>query len=522
MMIETMQKKVGHRLQFPVSRRLFLNERATNSRATGKDELFRIGGRYFVKVSNEHMLEGYAPPVVDYDYLAGIMSPDRLRLINKNTLAVLASASAKFQKHFEAQGPPLLRRAGEMFPWREVDMSLEEQAQGFPLHSNTAECTRKALVYKLDPVQSVEGCDMACIYCLVGRQHALDEQGQSRNDTVWTVSETLVKKDYDQYVAEELERIYLHNKQVAEKGRAVVLDLGPATDFFSAAMLESGMAHRILLALIRYFERHPDDSMQVLVYTKAGMGDMMVPGPGGEPPILTLLLSKELCAPRGIVVGSVASMSSEMREVLEPGAPVLEDRVNLYEILCCNKLLRTVLYQPLIPGVYDDKIVKADLKILAEIGIEQVKFQMLACDEATAATIGPLIDTFWGMEAGKTFWNSLAWDIPESDKKGSRRYPVEAELTVNELIRYRHMAESMGLYVSFCRYDIKHCAEVKLHSELAVEEGIRTMGGVSNVAVESETGYTCVGYRLKPLVYEELNKNNFTVNIDVRKKDRLK
>jgi DNA repair photolyase len=464
--------------------------------ASKKDEITKINGKYTVKLRNSHMLSNYKPPIVDYNYLCNILTEETLKLISNDTLDSLTKSSLKLQNHFKVNGPPLLRRAGEMFPWRETNLSLEEQNQKFALHSNTEECIKKALVYKLEPVQPYEGCDKNCAYCLVGRQHAQDENGNTRYDTIWTVSETLIKRDYDIYVANELEKMYRNNKQLAIDGKAVVLDLGPSTDYFSAAMIESGMAHKILLAIIGHISKYPDDPIQIIVYTKAGLGEMVVPGPRGEPPIFTLLQSTELSSQRIIVVGSIAPMSMKMREVLEPGAPVLEDRLNLYEVLCRNDLLHTVLYQPLIPGVYNDELVITDLKMLANIGVQQVKLQMIASDEATAATIGPLINEFLGKDAGRKFWGSIDWGIPQSNRKSGRRYPVKAELTFNDLIKYKKIAGSLGLHVSFCRYDIRYCSHLREQIELLCKEGKEA--GISNDAVENNTGKTCIGYRLKP------------------------
>lgn len=172
-------------------------------------------------------------------------------------------------------------------------------------HSNSVSCPSGML--ELNPAF---GCDFQCAYCGI---YALEEE---------FYNEVIVYDDFPEYLDK-----YLTSSSAASTN---YFYFSAKTDCFQAPLIESGITLRTLQVLRKH-------NAPYFIVTKSGL-----------PPddILELLV-----ASRDInqLIISATMPNERMREILEPGAPTLKERLDLAEFGFRNDIVTTASLCPILP-----------------------------------------------------------------------------------------------------------------------------------------------------------------------------
>lgn len=327
----------------------------------------------------------------------------------------------------------------------DIDKELE-------IHNYTGICPTNVL-----EVSPSEGsCAVGCQYCLV-------TDGQH-------VKKIQVYTNYAEKLANSLER---------NKEREIYYYFSPKTEAFSESHLFNGLAHDIMRTFISHFEKYPDSRIRIFIATKAGPLHLAVLHKGD-----TLLSLIGKLASKIQVNGSIGIMPSFLRDILEPNAASIEER--LEALVQCRELgvwAESVLCQPLFLPFLTREAVFAFMSQLASAGVKNIKPEFFTAEIRNIVLVAQYIHYYSPDKVGEFFHPYLMERNLSHIKQRSRLAP-DKTACIEKLALIRELAAEHGITISICNW-------VK-----------RELGGKTEwvKTVDSESaaqGYRCLGYQTR-------------------------
>lgn len=386
-------------------------------------------------------LEGFAPRVVDSLYLKSLgadVDPDEA------TLEALKRGSEIFKSRFDSRSLIPKPRFGETHG----DPS-EVQTE---IHNYTGRCP--TLTYEINPVK---GCGVGCQYCLV--TDGVHER------------ELEVDLDYPLYVRKLLEE----KNGPGSDNKAHYYYFSPKTEAFQEATLLTGVAHRILREFIRHFGNNPDSKARLFIASKAGARHLLVED-GGE----TILDLMERLRERMQFNTSVSIMPSALRDVIEPYAAPLEERMRAVS-LCRKRGVRadSALVQPIFTPCLTDEGIKSFFDTLGAGGIINYKPEFLTVCMENLAMLGQYLGVFdKGME--RELYEAYLMPSNSDHRKQRGRTAPDRGLSLENIRRMMEYTDTIGMSVSVCYW---------VRKQLGIPE--------SMVPLINRNGFQCLGYQTR-------------------------
>ena len=230
-------------------------------------------------------LEGFVPLKISPKLLAGLGVDYE---IGQNVASQLLQGSEWFSQLYENRN---------LIPGAQYTESETDTSEELEIHNYTNICPTNVL--EVSP--SAGSCAVACQYCLV------TDGNHVKPINVYT--------NYPERLANSLER---------NRDRAIFYYFSPKTEAFSEPHLFNGLAHDIMRTFVRHFDRHPDSAVRVFIATKAGPRHLQVAHKGD-----TLFSLMSRIASRIQLNGSIGIMPQYLRDVLEPNAASIEERLDV-------------------------------------------------------------------------------------------------------------------------------------------------------------------------------------------------
>lgn len=387
-----------------------------------------------VKSGKPYSLEGFSPIALNREFLHRI---GVLRDLDKAVIDQLESGANKFRALLES---------GTLTAPLEFRVSNELLKQPLSIHNYTSICPQN--VFELNP--SSGACSLSCLYCLVN-------DGNQREQVV-------VHMDYPSLVRQELEN---------HKNSAHFFYFSPKVDAFSEPLLVTGVAHSILEEFVRHYDVHPDSKVRLFIASKAGPKQLFYQK--NNTTILDLL---EKIGKKVQFNGSVGIMPDCLREVLEPNAPSVDDRINAIR-LCQERGIyaRSVLAQPVIACYVSDSLLDYYFKKISSAGIENIKPEFLTVNFENLAIVAQYINHFDPEKLAPFLNEYIAMDNRNHVKQRNRTAPSRA-LSALLLEQISNAASKYGISISLCNW-----VASQVHPD-----GCITAKSASN-------GFVCLGYQ---------------------------
>ncbi len=337
-------------------------------------------------------------------------------------------------------------------PKRRYDDAICNPTEELEIHNYTGICPTNVL--EVSP--SAGSCAVGCQYCLV-------TDGRQVNDiTLFT--------NYCDKLAASLER---------NTDRALYYYFSPKTEAFSETHLFNGMAHNIMRTFAAHFKKHPDSRCRVFIATKAGPEHFNVVHDGE-----TLFDIMGRIPDKIQVNGSVGIMPPYLRDILEPNAAAIEERMQaLVEMRKHGILAESVLCQPLfLPYMADDTIAEY-LDILAAAGVRNIKPEFFTAEIKNIVLVAQYVNHFDPDKLGALFYPYLKAENQTHIKQRSRLAP-DRNTCGDMLAKIRKSAMERGITVSLCNWVKREVG--------GVQEWVRHIGDES-----AANGWRCLGYQTR-------------------------
>ncbi|NTW99422.1 MAG: hypothetical protein HGB35_05755 [Geobacteraceae bacterium] len=383
-------------------------------------------------------LKGFSPLKIDSCQLADLGLDYE---ITPEVASQLVTGSEWFSKLYENNN---------LTPGDHYQESLTDINQALEIHNYTGLCP--ANVLEISP--SVGSCAVACQYCLV------TDGNHVKPITVFT--------NYTERLANSLE----HNRQ-----KPLFYYFSPKTEAFSEPHLFNGIAHDILRTFVRHFEKYPDSPVRIFIATKAGPKHLQVRHKGDS---LFSLMSR--IASKIQLNGSIGIMPDYLREVLEPNAASIEERLDT--LVQCRELglfAESVLCQPLMLPYLTDENIDKYMSLLASAGVRNIKPEFLTTEIRNLVVLANYINHFNPELISEFFQPYLSLDNQTHIKQRSRLAPERA-VCVEYLEKIRNSTEKYGITISICNW---------VKQELSTKtEWVHHIDQAS-----AANGYRCLGYQ---------------------------
>jgi len=385
-------------------------------------------------------IENFAPVVIDKNLLRRVkVDYDILPQIERE----LVEGSVWYRRLFEA------RALNPLELYYESETDVEEELL---IHNYTGICPTN--VMEVSP--SSGSCSVGCQYCLVTNGKHVERITVLRN------------------YAERLTNSLLRNRE-----KRIFYYFSPKTEAFSDPLLYSGIAHDILRSFIRHFDKYPDSNIRLFIATKAGSRHFDIKHKGES---VIDLISK--FAPYVQVNGSIGIMPQYLRNILEPNAAEINER--LY--LLCNLRekgvwAKSLLCQPLFLPYLTEKSIGEFMKTLYAAGVRNIKPEFFTAEIRNIVLIAQYINHFDRDKLGEFLYPYLSGSNQDHIKQNSRLAPAK-EACIDKLSLICAAAEENGITVSICNWVKRELGSIA--------------DWVNRIDTESYyNGYRCLGYQTK-------------------------
>lgn len=383
-------------------------------------------------------LEDFVPLRIDRPMLEGlgVNYP-----ISDHVAAQLAAGVEWFVSLYETRN---------LIPSNKYEEDLTDVDEELEIHNYTNICPTNVL--EVSP--SAGSCSVACQYCLV------TDGNHIRPITVYG--------NYTERLANSLER---------NRDSPIFYYFSPKTEAFSEPHLRNGLAHDILRTFARHYDRYPDSPVRIFIATKAGPLHLEVSHRGD-----TLFSLMAGIASKIQLNGSIGIMPRYLRDILEPNAATIEERLNA--LVRCRELgiwAESVLCQPLILPYLTDANIDDYCGQLARAGVRNIKPEFLTTEIRNLVVLAQYINHCDPGLIGDFFRPYLADTNRNHIKQRSRLAPDRA-VCIETLARIRDIAESHGITISICNWVKRELG--------SVAEWVRSVDHSS-----SANGYYCLGYQ---------------------------
>ncbi len=392
------------------------------------------------KSHNIYELDGFEPVILDEKFLKSIGIESG---VDDEALQRLVEGSEQFKRLYQNRTlTPNLEFNCESI---DLDTPLE-------IHNYTGMCP--TYVQELSP--SAGACSIACQYCLV-------TDGDHRTPTtVW--------QNYPELVAQVLED---------KKNESSFYYFSPKTEAFSEPHLETGVSHGILQSFIDHFEKHPDSKARMFIATKAGMKHLNFQH--NDKSILDLLSQLK---GKVQINGSIGIMPDNLRDVLEPNAATIEDR--LEALKQCQQIglyTESVLAQPLLLPYMTEETLNDYFAQLSGAGIKNIKPEFLTVDPKNLAFLSQFVNYF-DPDFMKELLEVYIGPNNRAHRKQRLRLAPDKDASISMLRKIEEHAKKHGITISICNW---------VKRELSTVDPI-LLGDIDKESTKN--GYRCLGYQV--------------------------
>jgi DNA repair photolyase len=402
------------------------------------DSSYEFQFPYIAPKSACYDLKDFVPLKIGQNVLAGIC-------VDYEISATVASQLLQGAEWFTS-----LYENRNLTPGDHYQEGLTDTDEELEIHNYTGLCPTNVL--EVSP--SAGSCAVACQYCLV------TDGNHVKPITVYT--------NYAERLAHSLER---------NRDRSIFYYFSPKTEAFSEPHLFNGLAHDIVKTFVRHFDRHPDSAVRIFIATKAGPRHLQIKHRGDS--LFSLMGS---IASRIQVNGSIGIMPQYLRDVLEPNAATIEERLDA--LAQCRELgmfAESVLCQPLILPYLTEENLHGYFSKLESAGVRNIKPEFLTTEIRNLVVMAQYINHFDPNLINEFFHPYLSNENQDHIKQRSRLAP-ERTVCVAKLDMIRNAAHQHGMTISICNW---------VKRELSVSaEWVQTVDRESTA-----NGYRCLGYQ---------------------------
>ncbi len=426
-------------------------------------------------------LPGFVPQIIDKDYLKDLgvgVTP------SSETMKRLFEGSVVFKKRFEERTLLPLSRA--------VQTDIVPEKVDTEIHNYTGRCP--TLTFEINPVK---GCNVGCQYCLVSdgvheqqinilenyhlyvRKLLSEMNGSSQKE----VSSEDIKRR-NQLLAELASAIEsAPDKKTEIENKITEISRGknwnhfyyfsPKTEAFQETTIKTGVAHRILKEFIRHFEEYPDSHARLFVASKAGVKHLLYEYEGETILDLFVRLKDKMQFNT-----SVSIMPNELRNILEPYAAPIEERMKAVDLCQQNGILaQSALVQPIILPFLTENQIKEFFDMLKKHNIINYKPEFLTACMENLAMIGQYLGYF-DKNLERALYDDYIMPSNADHKKQRGRTAPDRALSKESIIKMLNYTKSIGLTTSICYW---------VRNQLNIGNDV--------IPVINQNGFQCLGYQ---------------------------
>lgn len=435
-----------------------------------------------------YSLPGFVPQIVDAEYLKALgitVQP------SEETLQKLTEGSRIFQKRCEERTVIPVSKA----VLTEVDPETHETT----IHNYTGSCP--TLTFEINPVV---GCNVGCQYCLV--TDGVHEQEIKIYDNYHLYVRKLLK-DMNGPVTEPVkpEDVQAKNRLLSELAEAMqsapekkpeierkITEISrgknwnhyyyfsPKTEAFQEPTLVTGLAHRILKEFIAHFEECPDSNARLFIASKAGIKHLMAEYEGET--LLDLFVKLKDKMQYNV---SVSIMPPEFRNILEPYAAPIEERLKAVDACQANGILaNSALIQPILTPYLTPEHIQEFFDNLHAHGIINYKPEFLTACMENLAMLGQWLGHF-DKKMEKELYEDYIMPSNADHKKQRGRTAPDRALSIENIQKMMEYADSIGMTISICYW---------VRKQLHITNDM--------IPVINKNGFQCLGYQSKLFSHE--------------------
>lgn len=378
-------------------------------------------------------IPGFTPHIIDRAYLNKLgvaVIPD------DDTVEGLIRGSESFIARLNA---------GTVIPSPNITVEKIGLDEELEIHNYTSRCP--TLTYEVSPVK---GCMVGCLYCLV--TDGVHEQPLIAYDNYHELLVRFMETHKDE------EHYYYYSAK---------------TEAFQEPTLQTGIAHNILRAFVRHYEKYPNSKARLFIASKAGIKHLQAVHEGDS--ILDLFIKL-----RGKMQfnTSLSIMPAELRAILEPYSAPIEERMAAVRLCQENGILsNSALVQPIFPSFLTKERNDEFFKMLRDNNIINFKPEFLTVCMENLAWIGQMLGHI-DPELERAMYDFyLAPENKDHRKQRGRTAPnrVWSLDCIRELMTG---AREYGISTSICYW---------VRNELQISEEM--------IPIVNENGFQCLGYQ---------------------------
>lgn len=433
--------------------------------------------------TNVYSLPDFKADTVNLEYLKALGVDIE---IAPETLEGLRKGSEVFKKRLEN---------GTVIPVSHLVVDeIDPEKVETEIHNYTGRCP--TLTFELNPVK---GCNVGCLYCLV--TDGVHEQTLTAHNNYHLYVRKLLRemngtptkevteediKRKDQLLRELAEAIEKApekkkeiEKQITELSKGKNWNhyyyFSPKTEALQEPTLYTGIAHRILKEFIRHYEEFPDSNARLFIASKAGAKHLLYEYEGET--ILDLM--KQLKGKMQYNV-SVSIMPKEFRDILEPYAAPIEERIASVKLCQENGIqANSALVQPIFTPYLTEERIREFFGMLHNAGIINYKPEFLTACMENLAMLGQLLGHFDKDLERKLYLDYVMPSNADHRKQRGRTAPDRA-LSIDNIQKMMKITDELGMTISICYW---------------VRKQLRIPANM--IQLINKNGFQCLGYQSK-------------------------
>ena len=435
-----------------------------------------------------YSMPGFTPRVVDATYLSDLgvsVSP------SSETLEKLTEGSKVVQQRYAQH--KIIPVPHAVLVDEVPDISTTT------IHNYTGSCP--TLTFEINPVV---GCNVGCQYCLV--TDGVHEQQIKIYDNYHLYVRNLLREMNGTPIAEPTaEDVREKNRLLGELAEAMqsapekkaeierqITELSrgknwnhyyyfsPKTEALQEPTLVTGVAHRILKEFIAHFEEYPNSNARLFIASKAGIKHLLAEYEGET--ILDLFVKLKDRMQYNV---SVSIMPSEFRDILEPNAASIEERLKAVD--ACQErgiMANSALVQPIVTPYLTDEHIKDFFDNLSRHGIINYKPEFLTACMENLAMLGQWLGHYdKGME--RALYEDYIMPSNADHKKQRGRTAPDRALSIENIQKMKRYTDTIGMSISICYW---------VRKQLSI--------GGDLIPIINENGFQCLGYQSQLFSHE--------------------
>ena len=426
-------------------------------------------------------LPGFKPRIVDKQYLEDLgvdVNP------SDETMKRLTEGSRIFKERYESK--TLIPKS------KAILTDIDPEEVDTEIHNYTGRCP--TLTFEVNPVK---GCNVGCQYCLV--TDGVHEQQINIYENYHLYVRKLLKEmngpvevpvteddiqKRDQLLRDLAEAIEsAPEKKLEIEHKITEISRGknwnhyyyysPKTEALQEPTLKTGVAHRILKEFINHFKECPDSNARLFVASKAGAEHLMCEYEGET--ILDLFIQLK---DRMQFNTSVSIMPTEFRNILEPYAAPIEERLKAVDLCQQNGILaNSALIQPIFTPYLTEEHIKEFFDQLHSHNIINYKPEFLTACMENLAMLGQYLGYF-DKDLEKALYADYIMPSNADHKKQRGRTAPDRSLSTENIKKMMDYTEGLGMTTSICYW-------------------VRKQLGIGNdmIPLINKNGFQCLGYQ---------------------------